>query len=186
MSESITQQAFDIDTPEARQFALNLDAYRQQIVQERWLSTLILSIHLELEAMLEVLIAKAPSKCKKQSNGRGTTFSAKVTECALRRLLGPEVISCLKAVNKLRNELAHRLDNKPTDSAIFSFIESMSSMHPLRVTENSSLPGRSLRTFAEIKEHFNGAEAENLEEFVFISLMLLRATVSVRLTARAI
>ena len=186
MSELIAQKAFDINTPEARQAALNLDAYRQQIIQERWLSTLILSIHLELEAMLEVLIATAPAERKKKSNGRGATFSEKVAECALRRLLEPKVILCLKAVNKLRNELAHRLDNKPTDSAIFSFIESMSSMHPLRVFENSSSPGRNLHAFAEIKERFNGAEAENLEEFVFISLMLLRSTISVRLTARAI
>lgn len=181
MSESIAQQVFDVNTPEGRQTALNLDAYRQEIIQERWLSTLILSIHLELEAMLEVLIASVPSERKKHSNGRGATFSEKAAECSLRRLLEPKVISCLKAVNKLRNELAHRLDNKPTDSAIFSFIESMSLMHPLRVFENSSSPGRNLQTFAEIKEHFNGAEAENLEEFVFITLMLLRSTISVRL-----
>lgn len=186
MSESIAQKTFDINTSEARQAALDLDAYRLKIIQERWLSTLILSIHLELEAMLEALIAAAPFERKKQSNGWGTNFSAKVAECELYRLLEPKMISCLKAVNKLRNELAHRLDNKPTDSAIFSFIESMSSMHPLRVFENSSSPGRDLHTFAEIKEHFIGSEAANLEEFVFVSLMLLRSTISIRLTTHAI
>jgi hypothetical protein len=91
------------------------------------------------------------------------------------------VILCLRAVNKLRNELAHRLDNKPTDSAIYSFIESMSSMHPLRFSESSSSPERTLRTFAEIREHFSGEEGKNLEEFVFISLMLLRSALFVRL-----
>jgi hypothetical protein len=48
MSEMTAPQAFDNDSPKPRLGAMNLDAYRQQIIQDRWLSTLILSIHLEL------------------------------------------------------------------------------------------------------------------------------------------
>lgn len=160
----------------ARHAADNLNAYRQRLVQERWLSTLILSVHLELEAAMEVLIRKGRLAHGKSTNMRDATFSVKVSQCETLALLDSKVVSCLRAVNKLRNELAHRLDNKPTSTSMYRFIESMSVMHPLSVTEGPDLPTKSLRTFDAIHEHFTGAGAQNLEEFIFISLMLLRAT----------
>lgn len=181
MSESPPQDSFCLDTPAARPAASNIDAYRQQIIHERWLSTLILSVHLEIEAVLEVLIHLSRHTNGKSSKARDTHFSTKVSQCEALALLEPKVIGCLRAVNKLRNELAHRLDNKPTSQSIYRFIESMSAMHPLQFTKGPNLPVKNLLTFDAIREHFKGAEAQNLDEFVFISLMLVRSTLFLRL-----
>ena len=56
MSELPPRDRFGLDTPAAKQTASNLDAYRRQVIEERWLSTLILSGHLEIEAALQALI----------------------------------------------------------------------------------------------------------------------------------
>ena len=181
MSNRYTRVLADLETPEARQRADHLNAYKQEIIEQRWLSTLILSVHLELEACLEVLLTSAQSATgSPTSRIRNATFSAKLARCADAALLEPKVIGAVAAVNKLRNELAHRLDNKPTEDSIFRFIESMSAMHPISVTDQSGDSEEKLTTFSEISAHFSGAQAEILEDFVFVSMMLLRATLVVQ------
>ena len=84
-------------------------------------------------------------------------------------------MGALRKVNKLRNELSHRLDNKPTNESLFEFLVSMSAVHPVSVTKRRGLPIKSLRSYREFAAHFNGNGAKDLEEFVFVSLLLLRA-----------
>ncbi|MBP1205794.1 hypothetical protein JOD97_003856 [Duganella sp. 1411] len=176
MHEFEPHHNLDLDAAAAKESAAKLNAFRNRLIQERWLSTLILSIHLELEAMMEALIREAKLKLGKRASSRDATFFAKVSQCEVLTLLDIKVISCLRAVNKLRNELAHNLDNKPSSESVFRFIESMSAMHPLSVSDGTNQPARSLGTFNSIREHFTGTEAENLEELVFVSLMMLRVT----------
>lgn len=176
MHEFEPQHNLGLEAPAAQESAAKLNAFRNRLIQERWLSTLILGIHLELEAVMEALIREAKLMLGKRASPRDATFFAKVSQCESLALLDIKVISCLRALNKLRNELAHNLDNKPSSESVFRFIESMSAMHPLSVTDGTSLPAKSLGTFNSIREHFTGTEAENLEEFVFVSLMMLRGT----------
>ena len=176
----------NLDTPEAAASAARLNAYKQELIQERWLSTLILSIHLEVEACLEVLVSSTSLASKTESSWkRGASFSTKLSRCDSMKLLKPNVLDAVKTLNKLRNELAHRLDNRPTNDSLFRFIESMSAMHPLSVTDRSGLPAKELKTFEAIKSHFTAEEAVNLEDFVFVSVMLLRATLFARVKAIA-
>jgi len=163
----------DLNSPEAVSAAERLNAYRRDLIEERWLSTLILSVHLELEALLEHMLS-ANSAVPTKSIGRAG-FAKKVSACEAARFVDLPLAATLKAVNILRNELAHRLDNKPTAESIFRFIEAMSVMHPLQVV----IPGHpdpvNLHTVEEISAHFEDAGLEEMESLVFTSLMLLRA-----------
>jgi hypothetical protein len=164
-----------LNSPEAAERAANLEAYRRRIIEERWLSTLILSVHLEIEAMLEALLG-APTSRRVREAG----FARKLSECQARVLLEAKLASCLVALNFLRNELAHNLENRPTRDSLFRFIEAMSAMHPLEVLATAGAKPLKLLTFAQIRSHFSDAGAEELEGFIFFSLMLLRASVRVR------
>jgi len=68
-----------LDSPEALKHAADLEAYRRRIIEERWLSTLILSVYLEVEAMLLVLLGTLgiPESRRKRNMG----FARKLAEC---------------------------------------------------------------------------------------------------------
>lgn len=61
----------------------------------------------------------------------------------------------------------------------------MSAMHPLGVVAAPGLSAKELKTFESIKAHFTGDAAQELEGFVYASLMLLRATLFVRVKSEA-
>ncbi len=165
--------SIDLNSPEAAAAAGRLNAFRLNLVEERWLSTIILSIHLELEAMLEyILVANAEEPTK--SLGRAG-FAKKLSLCEAAGLVDPPLTATLRATNSLRNELAHRLDNKPTADSIFRFIEAMSVMHPLQAILPEDPTPVKLHTFEQISRHFRGDGLAEMEGAVFTSLMLLRA-----------
>lgn len=164
----------DLNTPEAAAAAERLNAFRRNLIEERWLSTIILSIHLELEAMLEHMLVANPAKAEGPHSRAG--FAKKLSRCQSAQFIEEPVAIALRAVNNLRNELAHHLDNKPTTDSIFRFIEAMSTMHPVQFALPEDSTPVKLQTFEQIAKHFVGAGREELEGFVFFSLMLLRAT----------
>ena len=183
MPSSTSPIHIDLDTPQAQEGAARLETFKREVVQERWLSTLVLSIHLEIEACLEVLLRSTSAALKPASRPRYASFSAKLSQCSALHLLEPNVIEAVKALNTLRNELAHRLDNKPTNASLFRFIAAMSAVHPLSVTDAAGLESRELRSVEAIEAHFTGEEAINFEDFIFVSMMLLRAGFLVRIKA---
>jgi hypothetical protein len=167
----------DLNSPEAAAAAERLNAFRRNLVEERWLSTIILSIHLELEAMLEYMLQANAVESTKFHSRAG--FAKKLSLCVAAGFVDTSLTAALKAANGLRNELAHHLDNKPTTDSIFRFIEAMSVMHPLQVV----LPGNpnpvKLHTFEQISGYFAVAGLDEMEGVVFTSLMLLRASMLV-------
>ncbi|MEP6907108.1 MAG: hypothetical protein ABI858_03885 [Pseudoxanthomonas sp.] len=180
MTDPNSSIAVLLGTSESHQTATRLNAFKQEIIQERWLSTLILSIHLELEACLEVLLGSIPVLDGSAATQRNVSFSKKLKLRDNQRLLDQEEVGALYAVNLLRNELAHRLDNQPRPASIFRFIASMSAIHPLTVSDGDGYDKKELRTFQEVERHFTGEEEVNLSDFVFFSLMLLRSKMLVR------
>ena len=176
MADQNSFQGKVLDTPESEESARRLNAFKTRIIQERWLSTLILSIHLELEGCLEALLKSLPGANQSARAGKYIQFFQKLTQCADNGLLNTAVVSAVKSVNVLRNELAHRLDNQPTRESLFRFISSMSGIHPLSVSYNDGRSAKQLKTFRAIKDHFSGDGDAELDEFVFVSLMLLRAS----------
>lgn len=165
----------DLNSTEAYAAADRLNAYLRDLLEERWLSTIILSIHLELEAMLEYLLITNSEVPRKASSKAG--FAKKLSLCEAAGFLEAPLAAALKTVNNLRNELAHRLDNKPTVNSIFRFIEAMSVMHPLQVILSEDSAPVKLHTFEQIAKHFKSDGLEELEGLVFTSLMLLKAKV---------
>jgi hypothetical protein len=162
----------DFNTAEARAAADRINAYLRDLIEDRWLSTIILSIHLELEAMLEFLLIsnmKEPSKARSKVG-----FAKKLSLCETAELLDAPLSSALRAVNSLRNELAHRLENKPTLESMFRFIESMSVIHPLQVVHPENPTPINLHTFSQIAKHFNDENLSDLEGLVFNSLRMLK------------
>ena len=76
-----------LDTPEAKEAAARLNAYKHEVIHERWLSTLILCIHLELEACLEVLLCSFSHRAvMSPSNARYTSCYLIVKVSTLLRL----------------------------------------------------------------------------------------------------
>ncbi|GAA5233491.1 hypothetical protein FOZ76_08640 [Verticiella sediminum] len=163
----------DLNSPEAAAAAERLNAYRRNLIEERWLSTIILSIHLELEAMLEYMLVANAGKPTKSLGRAG--FAKKLSLCEAAGFVDAPLATTLGAVNRLRNELAHRLDNKPTTDSIFRFIEAMSVMHPLQVVPPEDPVPVKLHMFEQISQYFRGDRLEESEGIVFTSLMLLRA-----------
>jgi hypothetical protein len=168
-----------LGSPEAVERAAELEAYRRSIVEERWLSTLILSVHLEIEALLEILLSALSTPISRRLREAG--FAKKLSECQARAVLDAKLASCLSSLNALRNELAHSLESRPTRDSIFRFIAVMSAMHPVQVLVTADAEPLKLLTFEQIRDHFTNSGADELEGFVFFSLMLLRSTVSARL-----
>lgn len=173
-----------LNSPEAAERAADLEAYRRRVIEERWLSTLILSVHLEVEAMLEVLLSTARGPEPRRQRDIG--FAKKLSQCQASSLLDVKLAPSLGALNTLRNELAHTLKNRPSSDSIYRFIETMSAMHPLQVSYGAEEAPVRLVRFEDVQRHFSGAGAEDLEHFVFFSLMLLRASVSAHLQAGSI
>jgi hypothetical protein len=175
-----------LDADESKQNAMNIENYRLSIMHERWLSTLILTIHLEIEALLVQLLREGLPRGKKflDSKSRKPSFAQKLTVCEAANLIDDNLAEGVWAVNSLRNELAHRLDDAPSVDALARFIAAMSTMHPLQVRSKNATSFQSLRGIEEIRSHFLETDPEEVEHFVFISLLLLRAKLVVHVQER--
>ncbi len=103
------------DSDEARQNAKNIEDYRLSVIQERWLSTLIQTIHLEIETFLvEILRIGLPHPQKfLESKSLKPSFAQKLVACEAAGLVDDDIAEGVRAVNTLRNELAHKLDDVP-------------------------------------------------------------------------
>lgn len=164
---------------EAQQNAINIENQRLSIIEERWLATCILTIHLEIEMILtELLKRKLPKPDKYLKNAHcKTSFSHKLVLCESLLIANEKLASAIWSLNKLRNELAHKLENVPSIDNLSKFIEGMSGIHPLNVTIKNYKSVKKLRTFQQIKSHFTKTPREEIERFVYVSLLLLRANV---------
>jgi hypothetical protein len=162
---------------EAKRNARKIEAYRLRLIQDRWLCTVILTVHLEIEAMLTEFLCKILPEPEKLFRGRNPSFAQKLALCEALRILNARLAAGIRAVNVLRNELAHSLNDVPTIEAQAMFIAAMSGMHPLTVSSGKGTATRELRTFQQIHDHFLRIERDQMEQFVFVSLLLLRAKV---------
>jgi hypothetical protein len=164
---------------EGKQTAKNIEEYRLRLIHERWLSTIILVIHLEIETMLVELLRKKLSKPQKVLENRSVnlSFAYKVSLCEALGIVDSQVAESIRAVNKLRNQLAHQLTDVPTLDALARFIASMSAMHPLHYTSPKTKSPRNLKTYEQVRDHFLTVDHDELERFVFVSLLILRAKV---------
>jgi hypothetical protein len=165
---------------EGEQTAKNLEEYRLSLIHERWLSTIILVVHLEMEAMLGELLRKKLRKPQKllENKNVNLSFAHKLLLCEAVDVVDSQVAESIRAVNKLRNQLAHQLADVPTLDALARFITSMSAMHPLQVILRGTKSPRNLKTYEQIRNHFLTVDRDQLEQFVYVSLLLLRAKVS--------
>jgi hypothetical protein len=174
------------DSDEARQNAKNIDDYRLRVIHERWLSTLILTIHLEIETLLVELLRAGLLHSQKFLGRKNLkpSFAQKLVACEAAGLIDDDIAEGVWAVNRLRNELAHRLDDVPSVDALARFIAAMSAMHPLQFRSSPASPLKTLRTFQQIRAHFLKINRDEVEHFVFISLLLLKAKLSVLVKTR--
>ena len=99
---------------EARHNAQKLKDYRLRIIQERWLSTVILTVHLEIEAILTEILCKTLPAPTKLFGSRNVGFAQKLALCEAHRSLDIPLAAGIRAVNTLRNQLAHALNDVPT------------------------------------------------------------------------
>lgn len=127
--------------------------------------------------MTELLCKTLPAPTK-LFGGRNVGFAQKLALCEALRSLDAPLAAGIRAVNTLRNQLAHALNDVPTVEAQARFISAMSSMHPLSVSSGKGKATKGLRTFEQIHDHFLEIEGDEREQFVFVSLLLLRAKVS--------
>jgi hypothetical protein len=177
------ENVLPLGSNEAEQNARNIEDYRLRVIHERWLSTLILTIHIEIEAMLVELLRRRLPKPSKllETKTINFSFSQKLVLCEAVSIVDVQLAEGIRAVNKLRNELAHQLDDVPTINALARFIAAMSAMHPLQVMPKGDTSVKQLRTLQQVRDHFVKVDRTELEEFVFVSLLLLRAKVRVLL-----
>jgi hypothetical protein len=167
-------------TVEGEQNAKNIEEYRLSLIHERWLSTIILAIHLEIEAILVELLRRKLPKSQKvlEHKNINLSFSHKLLLCEAVDIVDSQIAESIRAVNKLRNQLAHQLADVPTLDALARFIVSMSAMHPLQVTSRETKSPRELKTYEQVRDHFLAVDRNELEQFAYVSLLLLRAKVT--------
>jgi hypothetical protein len=92
-------------------------------------------------------------------------------------LIKDDLADGIWALNALRNELARRLDDAPSLDGLSRFVAALSHIHPLRVTENGGGSPKELRTLQQVRSHFSETDRHEIEQFIFVSLLLLRANV---------
>jgi hypothetical protein len=173
------EHAPHVNSKEARDNAMRIEEYRRRVIKERWLITHILSIHLEIESFMTELLRQILPKPEKLfgKDGQKTTFTQKLTLCEALNVVGQDLAISIRALNKLRNESAHVPGYILTLDDIAKFIASMSKMHPLRVTTPGAR-SKNLHNLKQIRNHIEQTDREEIELFVFISLLLLKAKVS--------
>jgi hypothetical protein len=98
--------------------------------------------------------------------------------CEAVEIVDSQVAESIRAVNRLRNQLAHQLADVPTLDALARFIASMSAMHPLQVISRGTKSPRDLKTYEQVRDHFLTVDRDELAQFVYVSLLLLKAKVS--------
>jgi hypothetical protein len=69
----------------------------------------------------------------------------------------------------------------PTINALADFIAAMSAIHPLRVRHKGDKAARELRTLQQVRSHLMKAHRRESDYFIFVSLLLLRASLSLLL-----
>lgn len=173
------EHASHLNSKEELDTAKRIEEYRRGVIKERWLVTHILSIHLEIESFMTELLRQTLPKPEKffGKDGQKITFAQKLTLCEALNVVEQDLAISIRALNKLRNESAHVPGYIPTLDDIAKFLASMSKMHPLRVT----IPGaqsKKLHNLKQIRNHIEQADHEEIELFVFISLLLLKAKVT--------
>ena len=90
-----------LDSDEAKQNAQDIENYRLSVMHERWLSTLILTTHIEIEALLVELLRRnlpRPQKLLERKTMR-PSFSQKLVTCEALNLVDDDVAEGIWAVN---------------------------------------------------------------------------------------
>jgi len=171
----------DLDSEEARESARRIEAYRRQVIEERWLSTLVLSIHLEIESMLSEMLRQTLPKPERflDRPGSGPTFSQKLTLCESLDLLDDNRVAAVRALNRLRNTLAHNMAQTSPVAELVRFLAAMSGLHAFTYRRSPDSEEIKLQTYQQMLAHFESVERSQVEYFLFISLKLLRANLSV-------
>jgi hypothetical protein len=163
-------------TREGVRNAKRIEAYRLRLIQDRWLCSVILTVHLEIEAVLAEALRRKLPEPKRLFHARALSFSHNLSFCEALGVLDAQLAAGIRAVNRLRNELAHRLTGVPTVDSLAKFIAAMSVMHPLTYRRRKGKT-KELRTFQQIRNHFLTIDAAEVEHFVFVSLILLKVKV---------
>jgi len=163
---------------EERENARRHNAYMQEILSKRWLSTLVLSMHLEIEATLTVMLFRTLPKPERLLNGKGPSFSQKLIFCDSLDLLEDNVVKGVRALNKMRNSFSHNMDQELPIKEMVTFLAAMG---PISYTSADGSKHVELDNFQKFSVHFENEGREVLEEHVFFCTRLLLAKLSVRL-----
>jgi hypothetical protein len=163
---------------EGQENAKRHDAYMREILSKRWLSTLVLSMHLEIEATLTVMLYRTLPKPERLLNGKGPSFSHKLVICDSLDLLEEDTVNAVRALNKMRNSFSHNMDQELPIRELITFLAAMG---PMGYTSADGSKRLVLDTFQKFSAHFENEGREELEEHVFFCTRLLLAKLTVRL-----
>jgi hypothetical protein len=163
---------------DAQEAARRHNAFLHEILTNRWLSTLVLSMHLEIEAVLTNMLHLGLPKPERLFRGKGPTFAQKVDICDSLDLLDEKDAIALRALNKIRNSFSHNMDQDLPFKELCTFLSVKGPSHYTNADGSKSI---SLGTIQKITEHFENEGRDELEDTVFLSTRLLLASLSVRL-----
>ena len=173
-----------LDSEEARENARRIEEQRRQLIEERWLSTHVLAMHLEIESMLEVMLRQTLPKPDRFLNRQGTgpTFAQKLTLCGSLDLLEDTVVAAIRALNRLRNSYAHTPDQELSVPELVKFLAAVHAIHPFKYRPSRDGGEVKFQSYQELLSHFDTIDRSELESMLFISLRLLRANLAVMFT----
>jgi hypothetical protein len=176
-----------LDSEEARENARRIEEQRRQIVEERWLSTHVLAMHLEIESMLGVMLRQTLPKPERflEKEGMGPTFAQKLTLCDSLDLLEDNVVAAVRALNRLRNSYAHTPDQELSVPELVKFLAAVYSIHPFTYRQTRDGEEVIFQSYQELLAHFDTIGRSELESMLFISLRLLRAHLGVMFTGES-
>ena|SRR5689334_20446299 len=185
MTKSLTNTTSNIlDSAEAVDSARRLEEQRRKLIEERWLSTHVLAVHLEIESMLGTMLRQTLPKPKRLLDRPGVspTFAQKLTLCDALDLLDNKLVVAIRALNRLRNSYAHTPNPNLPLPELVRFLAAVHEIHPITYQQNRDATPVELRTNHGILAHFEANGTENLEGMLFIALRLLRANLALMFT----
>ncbi len=173
-----------VDSDEGRENARQLEQLRRQLIEERWVATHVLAVHLEIESMLGTILRQTLPKPDRflDRSGMGPTFAQKLTLCDSLGLLDDKLVAAIRALNRLRNSYAHTPDQVLDVPELVKFLAAFNEIHPVEYRQSRDAVPIKLNSYEELLAHFETNGTENIDGMLFISLRLLRASLSVMFT----
>jgi hypothetical protein len=165
-----------------------LEQRRELVIQERWLLTHVLTVHLEIENTLIALLKYYIPKHEKlfSDEYRSLTFAQTVSLCEGLEIIDEDVAAAIRQLNKLRNNYGHVANYRPDLKMATNFLGAIDKVFPAYRANDDDEDGFSLISPNERKQELSTLTPDQIEHSLFTSIVFLGVRVASILESKQI